>query len=252
MDINAILSVLADGKSALVAHPAAIERLIELGASIQRSPQLAPQEAVERLFDKRKKLALELVPSLPGIPGSLPASVVALYEEIIQALLFGLHGAAITQCGILVEFAMKFSVFIVETGSATAEAFDAEKWDQLENVTMGGAITRALKAGIISLAHEAQLIDFKDTVRNPYSHYNIQRICKPWRWENVRKVDLITGEVSVANEVVADDPVLQAQAKPEIDRRESLRVLAFADRVVQHVFATAWQKLGDVGAPGGW
>jgi hypothetical protein len=244
MDINEVLNALAEGDSVLVAHPDALRRLEELGAEIKRSTPLSPDQELQKLFRDREAAASSLLQSIPSIPGGILAAVILLYDEIIEALLFGLHGAAITLSGILVEFALKFTTYIVETGSATSESFDPSKWNELENIAMVGAIRRARKAGLIADDHEAKLLAFKDSVRNPYSHYNIRRICKPWGWANVRKLNLDTGEITVEDSMVADDPVLQAQAKPEIDRRESLRVFAFADRVVQHVFAEAWRIVG--------
>lgn len=243
MDLEEVLSTLADGKSVLVAHPTALDRMEALGIEVERPPAISPKAAVERLFETRQAMALKLLPKIPGIPSSLPFSIISLYEEIVQCLLFDLHGAAITLCGILTEFALKSATFIVETGSLTAEGYDGERWAELEGITMGPAITRAKRAGLIDDSHEKKLKSFKNNVRNPYAHYNIQKISGSWRWDNVRQINLETGETTEHDGVVVDDPVLQAQAKPEIDRRESLRVFAFADKVAQHVFVQAWEKV---------
>lgn len=243
MNINDILAAFADDKSILLAHPDTVRRIEEMGAIVDRPAPLTPEEAVAKLFAHRKAAALEIVPQLPDVPDGIPVAIVSLYEEIIPALLFDLHGAAITLSAILVEFGLKFATYMVEVGSTSAEAYDPERWAELENIAYYGAVVRAAAARLIEEDHRVKLLEFKDDIRNPYSHYNIQKICSGWGWANVRSVHIETGEVEVGDKVIADDPVLQAQAKPEIDRRRSLDVFGFADRVVQHVFATGFSIL---------
>jgi hypothetical protein len=120
MSVRDVLSPLARGTSILVGHPSAVNRLRAFGFEVEVQPALSADESNDRLFEARKTEAREVLDTLPPIPQPCRQAVVLLYKEMIECRLFGLHGAAITSVGILVEFALKFAIYLVETGSATA------------------------------------------------------------------------------------------------------------------------------------
>src|SRR5713101_5003114 len=93
------------GPEVILASPATIQMVREKGEPIEEVPQLSVEESIEKLFTARKAHALEVVAKLPLSP-SWEAPILYLYDEIRQAILFGMNGTAITLCGILVEFVL--------------------------------------------------------------------------------------------------------------------------------------------------
>jgi hypothetical protein len=68
--------------------------------------------------------------------------------------------------------------------------YDQKQWDAFERLTLGAAINRARKAGLVTDVQVKHLTRFKDEVRNPYNHYNIKKITSAIVWEKVQIVNL--------------------------------------------------------------
>jgi hypothetical protein len=167
----------------------------------------------------------------------MPYAVLSLYQEIATCIIFGLYGAAITLSGILVEFVLKLCTYIREVGGY--EHYDPEQWDAFEKMTFAPAVQRAAQAGLIDTAQLATLNAFKDTVRNPYNHYNIRKITASAVWEKVRVVNTETGGVEEKTIAAKDNPVIQAQVKPFIDQSQVFEIFKFADQVTRVLLAVA-------------
>ena len=110
-------------------------------------------------------------------------------------------------------------------------------WDEFERITLSRAIGRAKKAGLLDDDEEQDLISFKDTVRNPYNHYNIRKITSAVVAGKVKLMKLETGEVEEKDVAAKDDPVIQAHAKPFVDQHNVFRVFEFADATVKLLFS---------------
>jgi hypothetical protein len=171
---------------------------------------------------------------LPPIP-QMPYAVASLYEEIVTCIIFGVYGAAITLSGILVEFVLKLCTHVREAGGY--EQYDADHWDEFEQITFGGAIKRAAKAGLLNPTQIADLNRFKNVVRNPCNHYNIRKITASAVWDKVQVVKLDTGNVDEQKIWAKDNPVIQALSKPLVDQRDVLRIFGFADAVTRALLA---------------
>lgn len=170
---------------------------------------------------------------IEGIINNVSPAILSIYNEIIQCMHFGLHGAAITLSSILVEFTLKYATYITEMGGF--KNYNTEKWDEFENIAFDAAIKRAVKAGLINKEQKIKLKSFKDTIRNPYSHYNIRKITKSVIWENVKVLNIESKRIDIMNIAAEDNPVIQAQAKPCVDRYLVSKVFSFADRIVTHL-----------------
>lgn len=147
-------------------------------------------------------------------------------------MLFKLNGAAITFCGILVEYALKFSTYVKENPGAS---FDPSAWGRFEKLTLGPAIARARKARLINEPLEKAVHYFKEYLRNKYSHFNIQNITKDAVFGQVKKENVETGEEKIV-ELPASTPTLQIIAKDRLDEVNVMKVFKFADTVVRHLF----------------
>ncbi len=234
-DLESVLSKLAAGSDRIVANPSDIEQLLREGIHLEQPPRRTLEESVDLLFSSRKQSALERARELPAPPPKAPPSIASLYEEISTCIVFGLHGAAITLSGVLVEFALKFATYIREAGGYLH--YNPEHWDEFEQITFDPAIKRASTAGLITPEQAEELRRFKNVIRNPYNHYNIRKITSHAVWNKVKIVNLNTGTFEEKSIPVKDDPVLQAQAKPVVDSMQVFTVFRFADAVVKALLA---------------
>ncbi len=231
-----VIEKMAKGSDVIVAGPGALDDLKDAGVEFDPPTELPPEETLDRLFKTRRRAASVLIPHLPEIPQHIQPNLGFLWNEIIECAIFGLHGAAVTLLGILVEFALKQATYKAELGKW---AYDAEKWDEFESMTFHPAVLRARKAGIISEHLREELLRFKDEVRNPYSHYNIKKITAQTTAGKVRVIDTRTGESTVRNIPVGDEPALHAHAKKLVDTHQLLRALPFAAGLIEHLFGGA-------------
>jgi hypothetical protein len=234
IDIESILTKLATQSDRIVAHPADIEPLRKRGVKFDEPPKRTLEESIDLMFSRKKEGALDRAKQLPAFPQT-PYSIASLYEEIITCIIFGLYGAAITLSGILVEFALKLSTLVHEAGG---HHYDAKQWDAFERITLGAAIKRASKAGLITDIQVKHLTRFKDEVRNPYNHYNIKKITAAVVWDKVQVVNLETGKVEEKTIAAEDDPIIQAQAKPIVDQKRVFEIFTFADGVTKYLLST--------------
>jgi len=216
-----------------VASPATIQKAIEKGEPISEEPPLSVEAAINKLFDQRRQHALSLASKLlPCLISDTP--ILYLYDQIRLCMLFNLNGAAITFCGILIEYALKYATYRKENpGIAT---FDSSAWGAFEEITLVPAIGRARKAGLIDEQNESDLRDFAKELRNRYSHFNIQKITQGAVFEKVREKNFETGEEKIIELPASQNPTLQIIAKDRMDELSVMKVFEFSDRVVQHLF----------------
>jgi hypothetical protein len=218
------------GTEVVIANPATIQKAIEKGEPITEPPSLSAEDAITKLFDKRRERALSLVSSFLPCPVS-DTAILYLYDQIRLCMLFNLDGAAITFCGMLVEYALKYATYAKENPGTTS--FDSSAWDEFEKLPLGPVITRARKAGLIDEQREKILHSFREDLRNKYSHFNIQKITKdvffPAKEQNVE-----TGEEKLV-ELAASTPTLQIIVKNRLDEDNVMKVFKFADSVVRYL-----------------
>lgn len=150
--------------------------------------------------------------------------------------MLSLNGAAITLSGVLVEHALKYATYKIEMGGFVE--YDPDKADEFERLTLGPAIDRAAKAGLLTSEVVDHLKLFKDTYRNPYNHYNIKKITQGCEGE-VTTINIETNEVETRHVKAKDSPVIQAQMKPQVDAASVLEVFVFVDSVVKYL----WNKI---------
>lgn len=226
-DIQKIMNELAEDSGSIIVNPETLEELKRFGVPFDTVP--AP--TVDQLFEQRKQNAFLKLERLPALPERLPPAIQALYQEIRECIFFGLNGAAITVSSILIEFVLKHTTFVKEAGGY--QNIDPQKWDQFENLELGPAINRAKKAGLLDAKMAKRLHSFRETIRNPYSHYNIKKITSHVVARKVKQVNVRTGEIKEVNLEAKDNPMIQAQVKPFVDEHNVMAVFQFADDIVK-------------------
>jgi len=96
-----------------IASPATIQKAIEKGEPITEEVPLSIEAAINKLFEQRRQHALTLASKILPCPIS-DTLILYLYDQIRLCMLFNLNGAAITFCGILVEYALKYATCVKE------------------------------------------------------------------------------------------------------------------------------------------
>ena len=227
-DIEKIMEELARGSDRIIVNPETLEALKSQGIPFD----IVPSPTIGRLFDQRKEKAYSIASYLPSLPRGLPPVIQALYQEIRECIFFGLNGAAITMSSILIEYVIKHTTFIIEAGGY--KDADPQKWDEFENMELATAINRAKGRGLLDPKMAKKLHSFRETIRNPYNHFN-KEITKNVVAEKVKRLDVKTGEVEEIDIEAKDSPMIQAQAKPFMDEYHVLPVFYFADEVVKYL-----------------
>jgi hypothetical protein len=118
-------------------------------------------------------------------------------------------------------------------------AFDKSVWERVENIELGAVITEAKSSGIITGEIEKKLINFKNTVRNPYLHYNIKKLIKNVEVKKVKRVDTVTRKVEELDLIAEDNPITWVFAKKFVDKERVFNSFKFADSVVKYLFEEA-------------
>jgi len=230
-NIRKKLDGLAEGADVIIANPDDIEKLKNQGLPLK----VVPSKTINELFQERLRSAIEVANHLPCLPDNLPPSIKSLYQEIRECIFFGLHGAAITLSGNLIEFSLKHATYVKEVGGY--QKYDEIKWDEFETIEFGTAINRAKRAGLLPSKMAKQLQSFREDIRNPYSHYNIKKITEDVIAGKVRRINLSSGEIEELDIPAKENPMIQAQVKPWVDQQRVLGVFHFADTVVKYLIA---------------
>lgn len=189
------------------------------------------EDQVRSLFHHVGKDAVERARQLPNPPAHGVLEIIELYDEIRLCIIFGQYGAAITLCGILVEFALKYATYLVERSGRTE---DESLLDELEKMDFGRAIKRAEQNGLLNDALKQELVMFKDLFRNPYAHYNLRKITQKEtvKFKRERKGD--DGKLVVEEgELPGSDPKVIHRVKKNLDQANYLKVFRFADSVAE-------------------
>ena len=228
---KAKLRKMAKDSTQVVIGSGGIERLQGLGLKMTK----VKTPSLDALFRQKKNKAKEVIAKLPPRPYFGRPEVEELYGEIFQCVLFGLNGAAITLCGILVEYALKLTIYSYWTNHS--QAYEKELWEKLEWLSLEKAIREARRLGFLPEENALLLERFKDEVRNPYNHFNIKKITKGTIAGRVQHFNLDTGfheEIDIAAE---DSPMIQAQVKPHVEERNVFTVVQGADNFVRQLLS---------------
>ncbi|MCX6731235.1 MAG: hypothetical protein NTZ55_05285 [Candidatus Roizmanbacteria bacterium] len=231
-DISDLLTELAKESTHIISNPETIAQLQKQGVKFDESKKLTIEEVVQNLFLQRKNVALKNIVKFTPPPNIAIPPIGLLYDEIRECILFELYGAAISLSAILVEFSLKNAIIKKKYG----DKYNQEEWDKLENMELGPTIQEGIKIGIVDAKMEKGLKSFKNTIRNPYLHYNIKKITENVEARKVKRMDIKTREVIEVNLDAKDNPIVWALAKKFVDRELVFQVFEFADTLVRNLF----------------
>jgi hypothetical protein len=242
MELSGHSPCLGKWESYLITVPR--EKLRALGFDVETGGPPSPERFVEMHFSGDGRAEAEaLLANLPARPEMAAPSIMSLYDETWRAILLGLHGAAIVMCGNLIEYVLKYAIYTCKAGGFAR--FDPDDWAPIETMTFDPAIRETFKLGLIDDDQRDILVEFKNTVRNPYSHHNIQKIVKGSVANQVQVMNMETGEVSEQNIDADKNLVIAAQVKPLVDQANVLRHFDLAHQVVHSVYETLLQRFPD-------
>lgn len=233
-DINKFLTNLVKGSTHIIASPKTIKDLMAQGAKFDVPVNKTTEELINDLFEARKKqiLDLKIYEKFPEVPNIPVPTILSLYNEIKECIVFGLNGAAISLSAVLVEFALKSAIVRYHYG----HTYSKEEWDRIENMEMDEAIIEAKSLGILNPIWLKVLGDFRDDVRNPYLHYNIKKITKKVVAGKTKRTDLKTGQTTEENILAEDNPIVWTLAKKFVDKEYVLQAFCFADALVKYLY----------------
>jgi hypothetical protein len=233
-DINEFLRRYTNGATHFIASSSSLKQLIADGLELDQKVPESAETYLDKLFDERKKHAQDVLAILPKKPNIPLPPVLSLYDEIIECILFGLNGAAITLSAILVEFAIKHA--IVDRNSS-AKKYDEKEWSRVEKKELGPIIGEAEKLGLFNETGIAQLVKFKNTIRNPWLHYNIKEINKDVVMTEAFAYNNITKKMEKRYNLKAvENPFLWQLGKERVDEDTVFDAFEFADSVVRALF----------------
>lgn len=231
-NINDLLTELARGSTHMISKPETIKQLQKEGVKFEEPKQVTMEEAVENLFTQRKIIALTNITKFVAPPNIAIPTIGLLYDEIRECILFGLYGAAISLSAVLVEFSLKHAIVKKKCG----DNYDQSEWDRLENMELGPTIQEAKKLGVVYADMEKKLNSFKNTIRNPYLHYNIKKITEHVTAKKVKRFDVKTREVKEVDLDAKDNPIVWGFAKKFVDKEMVFKAFGFADALVRYLF----------------
>lgn len=129
---------------------------------IKQKIYLDKEKFIENILKDRKNNLLESIGKLPNeeLPFMEP-HLRALYFETYFLLAEGFYNASLVLCGIFLENLAKEKLFIEKV-----------KDEELESMNFGQTIKKCKEMGILEDNELNFLKKKKETLRNPYAHYN--------------------------------------------------------------------------------
>jgi len=232
-NINDLLTELAKGATHMISKPETIEELQRQGVKFDEPKKITPEQAVENIFVQRKAVALTNITKFASPPDIAIPTIGFLYDEIRECILFGLYGAAISLSAVLVEFSLKHAIVRKKFGDTYKES----EWDRVEMIELNPTIKEARQLGVIDEDTEKKLTSFKDSISNPYLHYNIKKITKNVAARKVKRFCIKKREVKEVGLDAKDNPIVWGFAKRFVDREMVFQVFGFADYMVKYLFS---------------
>ncbi len=241
-NISTLVDRLTRKGTLAITSPETMQRLlVEQKENITQSHALPTEEALTNLFEYARKNASKIADQLIPCPLA-EGTFLYLYDQIKACALFGLFGSAITNCGMLVEFALKLSIHYVETNGDSQNGIN---WVEFEEITLGMAIKRAIKCGLLDATDQDKYIGFKNDIRNPYSHFNIHKQTEGVVFPNVKVFNIDTGETEEKDVEANSNLMLQVLAKQEIDKQTFHRIFEISDALCQHIVSKSFHIINE-------
>ena len=222
-DLQKNLDELVKQSDLFVSSPDTIEKLKARGLPI-KSIFITYREYLNKLFANKRKIADDLIGKLPLLDANIAnATVQTLYEELKECFVLGIPGAGITLSVILLELALKYRLF-----EERIKDDPNSKWEHIEQIDFTRTVNDLFAKKVITKKEKAQLDDFNLDTRNPYIHYNIQKLVKDMILQELSSVNIETGEITKLKNVKPSEyPSLWFSAKRVLDKKTIIMVTTF-------------------------
>lgn len=240
-DLKDLIKELSEGVDTIfMMNPDDVKKLEDIGIPVE----IVHKKEIDDLIRESIETVSEIKMKLPSTPDEFPSpSIEYIYQEIQKCILFGINGAAITLCGILIEVALKHTTYIAEMGEYGKH--DLEKLEEIENMDLAKSISRAKgeRARILESKPAKEIDFFREKIRNPYIHYNIKEITKGTLVEGVKDFNLEAIQYEEKDILADDDVNIQFHVKPIIDEDNAIHIFKKADSVVKYLIRKLNEKL---------
>lgn len=223
-DIKKKIDKLVKNADFLVASPESIEAMKLHGLSVE-SKFITYKEYLDKIFHEKRKLADSVVNKFPLLDKSIAnATVQSLYEEVKECFVLGIPGACITLSSILLELSLKYCLF-----KERKKTDPNCKWSDLEKRNMSYVIKALFDKKIITKDETIDLNNFEIEVRNPYAHYNIEKLLKDMIIGKIPSINIETGEVIEHRNLKASEhPHLWFSGKRVLDKKTVISIVTFS------------------------
>jgi len=200
-DIEKIMDdLITGGSNVLVASPETIQQLKDKGLPIKET-FVSYEEYLQKLVVERQKEALARLKRLPKIDSSIADAVInEIYEEIRSSYALGFFTSSIANSIFLLEYSMRSALFTVRIKNDPKY-----EWIKLENMTMKKLIAQLKKASVLNESDSKMLINFNDTLRDPYLHINIRKLSEEIVISELPSVNVATGVINIMRDVKASE-----------------------------------------------
>ena len=217
------LEELAKDATFIIVNPKTLEKLKAEGFPIE-SKFITHKEYLDKLFEEKRGNAEEIIKNFPPASENLAnASIKSLYEEIKECYAFGLFGATITLSVILLELSFKHKIY-----SERKKSNPSASWKEIEKLSFTGTINSLKKLGKITEDEKKELDKFNIEIRNPYIHYNLQKLVNGVFIDRVPEANIETSKVKILKNVdVVKNPHFWFSGKKFRDKREVCQILQF-------------------------
>jgi hypothetical protein len=214
---------LAKDGNFIVVNPETLQKLKDRGLPIE-SKFIPYKDYLEKLFAEKRKVAESEMNSFPALSDDIGnAAISSLYEEIRECYAFGLYGAVIILSIILLEISFKYVIF-----NERKLSDPNSKWEDIESLNFISVINNLSTLGKLSPEEKAVLVKFNVEIRNPYIHYNLQKLVADIGIEKLPMINTETAEVETLTDVkLTEHPSLWFAGKKHRDKTQFKDILNF-------------------------
>ncbi len=226
-DFKKQLEEVTKNSTTMVSSGKTIKMMGEKGEKVE-AKFISYEEYIDKLFKKKRAIALQLVTPMPKMRDDIGNSVLqSIYEEMRDSLTLGMFPSAIMHSILLLEYAMRIRVY-KERQKTDPKA----EWKHIAGVLIRPLAGALQKSGIIDKAETADLIEFNEGIRNPYMHINIYELTKGITLDTT-SVDIVKEEIKIIKDMpVTDKPFLWFAGKKKYD---AINVLPIMKKCVDYV-----------------
>jgi len=216
-------SLINSGTNVIVASPKTIQEMKDAGSPIEER-FITYEEYLSDLIKERQKGALDRLKKLPLIDQSVADGVVTeIYGEIRSSYALGYFTSTIVNSVLLLEYAMRLALYIHRLKDAPKY-----QWEILEKMTMKKLISQMKRANLIVADQEKALIEFNDTLRDPYLHINVHNLTDGIFISSLPGFNTKTGKkFEMKNVRVSEHKYLWFMGKRYFDKQMVLPILNF-------------------------